>query len=139
MTRILITGHPWTGKTEHARSLSPAFRDTDSTIPLGWSEGSAEVATWFNAPGPWVICGVAVPRALRKWMAASAGKPCDSVIVLVNEPFKRLDPGQLTMAKGHDKVWLEVAGELIRRGVRIEYKRLVFDAGMQGKRVPRGG
>lgn len=138
MTRTLITGHPWTGKTELARSMSPAFRDTDETIPLGWSEGSAEVATWFNAPGPWVICGVAIPRALRKWLPTSDAKPCDHVIVLVNEPFKRLNPGQLTMAKGHDKVWVEIAGPLIQRGVHIEYRRLVFDAGLQGKRVGRG-
>jgi hypothetical protein len=49
---------------------------TDDLIALGWSEASAAVIPWISRPGPWIIEGVAVPRALRKWFAANpTGKP----------------------------------------------------------------
>jgi broad-specificity NMP kinase len=126
--RILITGGPRTGKTTLARSLSPHARSTDDVIHLGWSEASAEVATWFDRPGPWVIEGVAVPRALRKWLEANphvkVGEkwihpPCDRIIFL-SKPHERLSKGQSSMAAGVLTVWREIAQRLHNLGVALE-------------------
>lgn len=77
--RIVVVGGPRTGKTTYAHSLSPHVRCSDSKSHGGdaddrldlpprdrWSAVSSEVATWFDAPAPWVIEGIAVSRALRK-------------------------------------------------------------------------
>jgi hypothetical protein len=124
--RVLITGGPKTGKTTLAMlqgevsGLQPMH--TDDLISLGWSEASAAVIPWISRPGPWIIEGVAVPRALRKWFAANpTGKPADKVIFL-GKPWQELSPGQLAMTKGLVTVWKEVVGELVARGVE-----LVFD------------
>jgi len=127
MSRILITGGPKTGKTTMAKRLGAGSRvlHTDDLIHLGWSEASEEVATWMGKYGPFIIEGVAVPRALRKWFAANrTGKPADKVIFL-GKPWQELSPGQLAMTKGLVTVWKEVVGELVARGVE-----LVFDPEM---------
>jgi adenylate kinase family enzyme len=133
--RVCITGGPRTGKTTRAlrvleRLVEPTrVLHTDDLIerlarePDGWSKASAEVATWFDAPGPWVIEGVAVPRALRKWLAAHRdGKPCDSVLLLERAWFP-LSPGQTSMTKGLLTVWDQIIGELAARGVTISKER----------------
>lgn len=118
MTRILITGGPRTGKTTLANRIADEYGDhvgttvahTDSLIAThDWSAASAEVATWLDAPGPWIIEGVALSRALRKWREAHPGEPppVDKVIRLT-EPYKSLTPGQATMAKGEETVWREI-------------------------------
>jgi hypothetical protein len=126
MSRILITGGPKTGKTTLSAQLhllmGAQAAHTDDLIPLGWSAASEETALWMAQPGPWIIEGVAVPRALRKWLAANpTGKPADKVIFL-GKPWQELSPGQLAMTKGLVTVWKEVVGELVARGVE-----LVFD------------
>lgn len=85
---------------------------------MGWSEASAEVARWMAESGPWVIEGVATPRALRKWLKANPGAatPADRIVWL-DRPFEKLSPGQETMTKGVATVWREVLPELQRRGV----------------------
>lgn len=131
MSRICIAGWPRAGKTTLARDIHErtridpdhdavgVLRHTDSTIDLGWSEASAEVATWFDAPGPWIIEGVAVPRALRKWMAAHPeGKPCD-VVYWLAKPFLELTKWQQTMAKGCVSVWESIQRALVARGAEI--------------------
>lgn len=136
--RICITGGPRTGKTTLAEKLSAQhetcygvfcpridgpLRDgkrcgeplhTDDLIPLGWSEASQAASLWLDAPGPWIIEGVAVSRALRKWRDAHPGEPppVDRVIYLT-EPREALTPGQLTMAKGVATVHAEIAGWLL--------------------------
>lgn len=122
--RVCIAGGPRTGKTTLARQQErirnvPA-RHTDDTVPFGWSEASEAVSKWFDEPGPWIIEGVAVPRALRKWLDANPGdeRPCDEAIFL-DEEFEVLTPGQATMTKGVKTVWLEILPELERRGVVI--------------------
>lgn len=68
---------------------------------LEWSECSLWVAQhWLELPGPWVIEGVAVPRALRKWQALHHGAPppCDRLIVLV-ECHKALTARQAKMSQ----------------------------------------
>jgi hypothetical protein len=139
--RILIAGWPLTGKSTYAHALATRqamgswhsdSRELDRTAPhcgtmcrhvasgLDWSDASAEVATWFGKPGPWIIEGVAVPRALRKWLQAHpTGRPCD-VVRYLRVPFVPLNAGQSAMAKGCDKVWAEVVGELRPRGVLVE-------------------
>jgi hypothetical protein len=132
--RICIAGGPRTGKTTLAGRLFErhdwlhdvpdcdgcgALHHTDDLAHLGWSEASAAAALWFDAPGPWIVEGVAVPRALRKWLAAHPeGKPCD-VVHWLEEPHEPLSRGQAAMAKGCATVWTEIVDELIGRGVRV--------------------
>lgn len=98
-------------------------RSTDDAMHLGWSEASQEVSTWLDEEGPWIIEGVALPRALRKWLRANEfGKPCDRVILL-RESHEKLSKGQQAMAKGLWTVWAEIVPELRHRGVEIVNKR----------------
>jgi len=117
--KIAIAGVPKAGKTTLTKTMkSESIYHTDDLIELGWSEASQEASTWFNKD-EFIIEGVAVPRALRKWLAANKGKPCDKVIWL-GKPHIELNPGQATMAKGCIKVFNEIEPELLKRGVIIE-------------------
>jgi hypothetical protein len=80
------------------------------------------VSGWFDAPGPWVIEGVAIPRALRKWMNNNPGlpPPVDKIIVLYT-PFEVLTKGQESMGKGIDTVLNEIQPWL--EGVPTEHIR----------------
>lgn len=121
--RIIVAGGPRVGKTTLARRLSAdgrPVRRSDEVIDLGWSEASERVATWLDAPGPWVVEGVAVARAVRKWLATHpTGTPAD-VVHWSNVARAKRSAGQETMAKGCETVWREVLPELQRRGVRVE-------------------
>lgn len=139
MTRIAITGGPRTGKTTLAKRLSgsmfergnragvcPSMLHTDDLIgKLEWSEASAEVAKWMDEPGPWIIEGVAVSRALRKWRDQHPGEPppVDRVIYL-DEPFVSLVKGQVSMRKGVRKVHDEIVDWLAQHGVATEHMDL---------------
>ena len=125
--RVAIAGGPCCGKSTLAERMrgrvdAPEVQHTDDLVDvLQWSEASAEVATWFTADGPFIVEGVAVSRALRKWLAANpTGKPCDVLYHLTN-PFLARTPGQKTMAKGEDTVWDEIAPELRARGVELRF------------------
>jgi len=75
------------------------------------------VSHWIEEPGPWVIEGVTVVRALRKWLAAHpTGAPAD-VLYVSEEPKVRLTPQQAAMGKGFTKIWCEVSDELRARGL----------------------
>lgn len=142
MTRIVITGGPKTGKTTLAMTMpqphdetGPCIvRHTDDLIPLGWSEASQAAALWFDAPGPWIIEGVAVSRALRKWRDQHPGEPppVDRVIMLT-QPHQPLTPGQQSMTKGVDKVHDEIVGWLESNGVRVEYIPSAEHPGYNGR------
>jgi len=118
--RICIIGGPRTGKTTLANTMSNVLHTDDLIELFDWSGVSEHVAMdWFARPGPWVIEGVAVVRALRKWLKSNAdGVPCERIIVLT-EPHVELSKGQATMAKGHAKVWNEVRPLLLARGVVV--------------------
>jgi adenylate kinase family enzyme len=122
--RIVIGGGPNTGKTTLAAQLangSPSL-STDDLMHLPWSEASVVASFWYDAPGPWVVEGVAAARALRKWLKRHAtGKPCDRVIWL-RQPKAPQVGGQVAMAKGCETVWREIAGTLAGRGVEIVYQ-----------------
>jgi energy-coupling factor transporter ATP-binding protein EcfA2 len=118
--RICIIGGPRTGKTTLAGTMENVLHTDDLIDKFDWSGVSEFVATdWLARPGPWVIEGVAVVRALRKWLAANAdGAPCEKIIVLT-EPRVELSKHQAAMAKGHEKVWREVRPLLLARGVVV--------------------
>lgn len=118
--RLLITGGPRTGKTTLGGDTA---RHTDDLIgQLDWSEASAAVAQWFDAVGPWTIEGVAIPRALRKWLESHPeGKPADKIIFLKDAKVE-LIKGQAAMTKGLLTVWAAIVPDLIARGVEIEYR-----------------
>ena len=120
MTRIVICGGPRTGKTTLAvHTAGDLFgcgvdgvrlRHTDDLIGThDWSAASAEAMTWLDAPSPWIIEGVAMSRALRKWRDAHPGEPppVDKVIRLTT-PHVTLTKGQAAMAKGEETVWQEI-------------------------------
>lgn len=93
-------------------------RATDELISLGWSESSLAASFWFDEPGPWVCEGVAVPRALRKWLERNDGVPAD-IIVFITEPVVARSRGQHVMALGCATVWREIRPELVRRGAHL--------------------
>jgi adenylate kinase family enzyme len=118
--RLLLTGWPNSGKTTAANALSKKLhapvRSTDNLIGLGWSEASEAAATSFALRGPWIVEGVAVPRAVRKWLGANpdASPPWERFVVLTDS-FEELTPGQVRMGRGIDTV-------LAGLGVPIEYR-----------------
>lgn len=137
MTRIVILGGPKTGKTTLAgglqRDLTNYFgplstgqvRHTDDLIHLGWSEASQAAALWLDEPGPWIIEGVAVVRALRKWRDAHPGAapPVDRVIRLATPlPHVEISSGQAAMAKGEYTIWREIRAWLIDHGIEIDVR-----------------
>lgn len=109
MSKICIIGWPHTGKTTLAKSLGGG-RSTDEVMDLGWSEASAEVSTWFDIPGPWIVEGVAIPRALRKWHERNPDMPppIDKIIHL-HKVHGELTTGQISMGKGIDTVMGKIA------------------------------
>lgn len=142
MTRICITGGPRTGKTTLADQMQVAALDawvkhhgpivdlegpvclrSDDVIALGWSEASLRVSEWLDGPGPWIIEGVAVCRALRKWREAHPGEPppVDRVIRLTT-PHVALAKGQAAMANGEEAVWHEIVKWLLDGGVAIAFR-----------------
>ncbi len=121
--RIGIAGGPRTGKTTLARSmgleLGLPVLSTDQVMDLGWSETSTEVTRWFSTPDV-IIEGVALGRALRKWLAVNPqGKPLDILHVLVL-PHVTLTKGQRTMGDQCITLINQVRWELRRRGVEIK-------------------
>lgn len=140
--RILIAGAPRTGKTTLAEKVSVnaqpydpnaeprvgmltanlPVRHTDDLIATHeWSAASEEVSRWIDEAGDWIIEGVAVVRALRKWLERHPGKkPCDAIYWSMANKVP-LNAGQLTMAKGCERIWNQVRPEVAMRGVPIYY------------------
>lgn len=116
----MLAGGPRSAKTTRAKrwgilSECPVFH-TDDAMGLGWSECSAEVATWFDRRGPWIIEGIAAVRALRKWLRTRRPAPCD-LVVWMDTPVVVLTTGQESTFKGCRTVWAEIVPELVDRGV----------------------
>lgn len=113
--KIAIVGWPGTGKTTLADKLGGG-RSTDDLIEMGFDAAGTEAAKWLDEPGPWVIEGVAVPRALREWKRQHPGEPppVDKVIHL-RTVRRKLDPGAEAMGKGIDTVLKELWPWLMTR------------------------
>ena len=116
--RVLITGGPKAGKTTFS---GPNALHTDDLIDTHkWSALSEAISYWFDGKGPWVIEGVAIPRALRKWLERNPeGKPAD-IIIYLNGTKQPLNEGQQKMHLSVRTVFNEVKPELIKRGVEIK-------------------
>jgi len=114
--RICVAGGPKSGKTTYANNFESTtrVRHTDSIIGKfgedrdAWSRESEEVARWFDEPGPWLIEGVTVARALRKWIARH-----------LDEPRVPRTPKQEAMAKATKTVFEQVRPQLERLGVKV--------------------
>jgi hypothetical protein len=123
--RILIAGPPRCGKTTLGRELAAALavplRSTDDLIgSVAMAEAGQAVAAWLEEPGPWVIEGVTVPRAIRCWLRSHPiGRPCDRLL-WSPRPRVILTRGQAAMARGVATVFGQVVGELARRGLPVE-------------------
>lgn len=117
--RVVITGWPHSGKTTLAAKLGGG-RSTDEVKDMDWSDASAEVASWFDGDS-FLIEGVAVPRALRKWKDNHPGKlpPIDKLIILKRRASD-LNVAQIAMGKGLDSVLAEILPWLRQAGVKIE-------------------
>jgi dephospho-CoA kinase len=121
--RIAIAGGPRTGKTRYSKRLAEetglSLTHTDDFIDLGWSEASQHVADLLTKGEPGITEGVAVPRALRKMLAANPHqKPVDKLIVLESPKVAR-SSGQVTMAKGVATVLDGILPDLRRLGVEV--------------------
>ena len=105
--RIAIVGIPGTGKSTLAAEMGGG-RSTDDLMHLGWDEAGDEVSKWFDDPGPWIIEGVAVPRALRAWRERNPGQPppVDKVIHL--RTVHQQHPDAEAMGKGINTVLKEL-------------------------------
>jgi phage-related protein (TIGR01555 family) len=122
--RCVIAGGPRTGKSTLAVRAGERYgrqvRYADSLVGSHeWSDASAEVATWLDDPGDWIVEGVATPRALRKWLAANPGKKLDATVVWLRKPIQVQSKGQQSMTRGVEAVWRAVKQELDKRGVTI--------------------
>lgn len=118
--RIVITGHPKSGKTSLAKAFNCKHtQGTDELIETHeWSEQSETASYWFDCKDPHVIEGCALTRALRKWRRRNpkAKPPFDIFIYLEcrGEPTP--------MAKANDTImtpiwdWLDESNIMILRG-----------------------
>lgn len=125
--RILIAGRPHTGKTTLALKLGgqlkiPVLHTDGINRTFTWSAQSVEVAAWFNRPGPWIIEGMTVVRAIRKFMSFAQDKPSD-VVYWGSVPYGFLDPAQRKFGEGASTVWEEIRDKLLARGVEIRQIR----------------
>lgn len=125
--RILVAGRPRCGKTLAALSLSrqhkAPLRSTDDLIKGSeWSEASEKASLWLDEPGPWVIEGVAVVRALRKWLARHP-PPGDGLPFDEMHWYRKLKcastKGQNVLGKACETVWREIRPEVVRRLQRV--------------------
>lgn len=100
---VLCTDTP-----EQARATGRAIEQgtlyAPSSLGKDWSGLSRWVAdTWLDLPGPRVIEGVALVRALNKWHESNPGlpPPCD-VVLWCRDPHIELSHGAAAMLTGHD-------------------------------------
>lgn len=71
---------------------------------------------------PWVIEGVTVVRALRKWLERTEEKPAD-LVYWGSTPYVPLDRGQQKLGEGCLTIWGQIHDRLLARGVQIKQMR----------------
>jgi len=128
IVRVGIIGGPGCGKStlarELARKMGCLVLCTDTWEQAGKRDGSTQEGTlysppgmtwsgtsqwvsesWLNRHGPWVMEGVALVRALRKWHEAHPGElPPLERLYWCELPRMDLSPGQHAMLSGHDTI-----------------------------------
>jgi len=122
--RIVIIGGPRVGKSTLSQKLRDELgianlRCSDDVKHLGWSESSEFASKWFDDQGDWIIEGVQMARALRKWLAANPDKTLDADILTLHQPYEARLRGQESMTKGVFTVFREIQSELVKRGARV--------------------
>ena len=124
--RVVVLGWPKSGKSAYAAILAQQYglpiRATDTLIDLPWSRQSEVVRDWLDEDGPWLIEGVVVVRALRKWheLYPDQPPPVDELVVMPPPPLESLTPAQIVMGKGHDTILEQITEWLAQhaRGLR---------------------
>ena len=112
--RVVVMGWPKSGKSAYASVIGSQLglrpRATDELKDLPWSRQSEVVCEWLDEDGPWIIEGVVVVRALRKWKERNPGEapPVDEIIVMPKPALQDLTEPQIIMGKGHDTILLEL-------------------------------
>ena len=115
MTRIAIAGHPRSGKSTLAYDLPGPVHLTDELLYLNnWDNIVTTVSYWFDQPGPWTVCGVVVPHALRVWRRRHPGSdpPLEHFAFIRRSTFLGLTERQTWMAHGIETVTRDLAGWL---------------------------
>lgn len=122
--RGVIIGIPASGKTTLANRLAeesgiPLFH-TDDLLPCEWDVAPEGVIAWMcEKPAPWLIEGVTVARALKRWVKRFSYAPCDRAIVLHTDFLgsgRRVGKGLATTTW---RAWAEAEPRLISMGVDI--------------------
>src|SRR5688572_32716971 len=103
--RIVIIGGPHVGKTTLSKRLKDELgientHHSDDIKHLDWNASSEVASHWFDEDGDFIIEGVQMDRALRKWLRANPDKSIDADILLLDKPYGSLLQGQQSMAKG---------------------------------------
>lgn len=122
--RMCIIGGPQSGKSTLSTKYNiPVFcADPISLVKnkvkgvtylpnMRWEDQSEYICkNWFSMGGDWIIEGVGVIRALRKWLNYSDTPPCDNILFIRNShpSINELLSGQKAMYKSIDSVWLEI-------------------------------
>ena len=124
--RLLILGVPKAGKT----TLSEHLADRLSSHRLIFTDYDAvgELVSLLDMPGPWIMEGVTLVRALREWLDKHHFhpelRPADTIIWMP-DPKIALTKGQQNMAAGLCTVWESVRLRCQFRGTRIESEEWV--------------
>lgn len=111
--RIAICGWPGTGKTTLALRLAAELglplRSTDG---VEWHEAAGIVAGWMYGP-EWIIEGVAVPRAFRRWREQNPGKPPPvDRLIYCGKVWRELSGRAIGMGRGMDGILSSLGGWL---------------------------
>lgn len=138
--RVIVVGGPHTGKSTLSERLQRELgiatlhcsHDLEDLFPAtnkeSWSQQSDHASKWFDEGGDWIIEGVQMARALRKWLKANPAKPLDADILLLDKPYGSLLQGQQSMQKGVHTVFQEIQRDLIKRGARVHKLKSSEDA-----------